>query len=262
MNGNNLVKISEVCKRLKPFVLDKKKASSDKMALTNIYIHGCYAYASNGAVVVQMDLGFESEETLLLAPNLSESGNPADYPNVERLIERANGVEATSITITGDFSNEWKRIFTYASTIAKGPAKQTWIAIKGSKLYAFAGNDTVQSCFVLGDSGQECTARVTNCLGAGLLYNIANLLNDMQSTECTLRIPDQLGSDEPSYGLTTLTSSGVKIVLAAVNSNAVVADSDNECTKVLELMENVFKEIGTDTEKVTSDEVDELEFLE
>lgn len=186
MNAKDIVNITNACKLLKDFCCSRKEA---RPVLEAVCVQGRYAYATNTHLLVRMELDCESEEKLLLRPDMS--GDVAgDFPDAERIIKGSLGMKAAffkgAINCT-----EWKRIFTLAGTQVTDESKGVWLVKRGSKLMLFAGNANVQSCFVLAHvtSVHNEDQVVVSCVNAGYLYNIANLMEKTACMGCEMSMP-------------------------------------------------------------------------
>lgn len=186
MNAKDIVNITNACKLLKDFCCSKKM---NKPVLEAVCVRGKYAYATNTHLLVRMKLDCESEEQLLLRPDMSGDVK-GEFCDAERVIRDTLSKEAAFFKGTVSCT-EWKRIFTLAGTQITDESKGVWLVKRGSRLMLFAGNVNVQSCFVLANvtSVHNEDQVVMSCVNANYLYNIANLMEKTSCTEFQISMP-------------------------------------------------------------------------
>ena len=255
MFGENLIQVAKACKRLKPFVADKK---STKEAIKQICLSEGKAYATDTHVVAALDVEY-SGERICVDPDFNGSGSGEDAPDMEGLLKRTKNSGGLKVKIQGDFTTEWKRIFTYAMTITKGACKPIWLSVHNGSLYVIAGNDTVQSCFVLGKSVEPVADDARVCIDARFLYKVANLLNELQSKECTIFIHDAILKEDSTEKNLYIEAPGASFVVALIKQSSVEDDesADYEPRETMTFMHKFLDSVRLQEPPDTDEEMQE-----
>lgn len=264
MFGENLIQVAKACKRLKPFVADKK---STKEAIKQICLSEGKAYATDAYVIAALDVEY-SGERICVDPDFNGSGSAEDAPDMEGLLKHTRNSGGLKVKIQGDFTTEWKRIFTYAMTITKGTCKPIWLSVHNGSLYVIAGNDTVQSCFVLGKSVEPVADDARVCIDARFLYKVANLLNELKSKECVIYIHDALLKEDNTEKNLYIESPGASFVVALIKHTSVENDESagyeprETMAFMHKFLDSANSQESLDTDNEIQETTDDLGFLD
>ncbi len=256
MDVTNVIGITKACKSLKPFVMNKKNASNN---LDKIYVADNHAYASDKFMAVCLDINYEGTP-MTVEPDMTNVSENGAFPDITRVIDKAKGIGGMTVCIKGNFMTEWKRIFAYCMTVTKN-GKHAWLILQDSKLYIFAGNKTVQSCFILSHTSNKPTEHAGICVSSSHLYKIANMLNELKAEEVILHLNDSLNKDG---AMMCIESPGVCFAVSAINNSYIESNMDEyEATYTISLMNEVLIGHSESQEETREDTVDEnLSFLD